>query len=155
VLLTGQAAKRAIVSVESVARNRAGASAPDNSGVVRGEVASEGPAELEATAHARDVARAIREAGLAARVSTNAGDYVCNHLYYEALRYLRERAPATPAVFIHLPATPEQNPRRANKRRLDAADAALALKAAIAAMTKKAAHMERGIGGAALRPDRG
>jgi pyroglutamyl-peptidase len=145
VLMTGQAASRAVISVESIARNRARASAPDNRGVVRSEVASEGPAELEATARALDVAHAIREAGLPVRVSTNAGDYVCNHLFYSALRYLRERALATPAVFVHLPATPGQTPRRANRRRLATADAALALKAAVAAMAKRGAHSERGL----------
>ncbi len=143
VLMTGQAARRAVVSVESVARNGAGASAPDNRGVVRGEVASEGPAELEATARALEIARAIREAGLPARLSTNAGAYVCNHLYYGALRYLRERAPGTPAVFVHLPATPEQTPRRASRSRLATADAALALKAAIAAMARGARERRR------------
>ena len=144
VLMTGQAARRAVVSVESVARDRAGASAPDNRGVVRDEVPSGSPGELKATARALDVARAIREAGVSARISTNAGDYVCNHLYYGALRYLRERAPTTPAVFIHLPATPGQTPRRASRSRLATADAALALKAAIAAMAKQGARLERG-----------
>ncbi len=135
VLMIGQAARRAVVSVESVARKRSDASAPDNRGVVCGSAASDGPATIEASALARAVARAIREAGLAARVSTDAGGYVCNHLYYGALKSLRERAPATPAVFVHLPATPEQSPPRANRRRLATADAAAALQAAIRVMT--------------------
>ncbi len=135
VLMTGQAARRAVVSVESVARKRSNAAAPDNRGVVCGSAAPDGPAEIEASAAARAVARAIRDAGLAARVSTDAGGYVCNHLYYGALNFLRVRAPATPAVFVHLPATPEHSPRGANRRRLATADAAAALKAAIRAMT--------------------
>ncbi len=135
VLMTGQAARRAVVCVESVARNRSNASAPDNRGAVCAPTASYGPAEIETTADVRAVARAIRDVGLAARVSTDAGGYVCNHLYYGALNFLRERAPATPAVFVHLPATPEQSPPRANRRRLATADAAAALKAAIRAMT--------------------
>ena len=135
VLMTGQAARRGVVCVERLARNVANAAAPDNRGVVGAAVAADGPALLEATASAAAIARAIRDAGLAARVSTDAGGYVCNHLYYGALNFLRERAPATPAVFVHLPATPEQSPPRANRRRLATADAAAALKAAIRAMT--------------------
>ena len=135
-LMTGQAAQRAVVSVESVARNVGSGSAPDNRGVLRAQEA-DGPARLEATAVVGDIARAIRAAGLSARVSTNAGDYVCNHLFYGALRHLRNRAPATPAVFVHLPATPEQSPRRANARRLATADAVRALEAAIAAMARR------------------
>jgi pyroglutamyl-peptidase len=152
VLMTGQAARRAVVSVESVARNGAGASAADNGGVVRSEIASEGPALLEATVRPVDVAREIRAAGLPARVSTNAGDYVCNHLFYEALRYLRRQAPGTPAVFVHLPATPEQTPRRASRSRLATADAVRALEAAISAMAKQGAHLERGADREAREP---
>ena len=136
VLMSGQAARRAVVCVESVARNRSSVAAPDNRGVIRAPTASDGPAEIETTAHARAVVRAIREAGLAARVSTNAGGYVCHHLYYGALNFLRQQAAATPAIFVHLPATPEQSPRRASRRRLATADGASALKAAIAAMVE-------------------
>jgi pyroglutamyl-peptidase len=138
VLMTGQAARRAVVSVERIARN-VGGSAPDNCGVVRAAAAANGPARLEATAPAGDVARAIREAGVSARVSTNAGDYVCNHLYYGGLGHLRSSELATPAIFVHLPATPGQSPRLANPRRLATADAVRALKAAIAAMTRRGA----------------
>jgi pyroglutamyl-peptidase len=154
VLMTGQAAGRAIVSVESVARNRAHAARPDNRGVA-GAAITFGPPLLEATVSASEIARAIRAAGLPARVSANAGDYVCNHLFYGALSALIEKAPGTPAVFVHLPATPEQTPPRASRRRLATPDAVRALKAAIAAMTKKATHIERGMGHAALLPEQG
>ena len=99
VLMTGQAARRAVVSVESVARKRSNAAAPDNRGVVCGSAASDGPATVEASAAARAVARAICELGVAARVSTNAGGYVCNHLYYGALNY-PARAGAGDAGFV-------------------------------------------------------
>jgi pyroglutamyl-peptidase len=141
--MTGQAARRAILSVESIARNRSRAAAPDNRGVVGVPSASHGSAEVETTACAQAVARAIREAGLAARVSAKAGGYVCNHLYYGALKFLREHSPATPAVFVHLPATPEQSPRRASGRRLTTADAAIALKSALAAMVEELARAYR------------
>ncbi len=140
VLMTGQAARRAVVSVESVARNRAGAARPDNRGVAGAAMTLSGPPLLEATVSASDIAQAIRAAGLPARVSSNAGDYVCNHLFYGALSYFIEKAPATPAVFIHLPARPEQTPRRASRRRLATADAARALEAAIMAMAQLGAH---------------
>ena len=150
VLMTGQAARRAVISVEKIARIGAGASRPDNRGLVRGEIAKEGPALLEGTVRAVDVARAIRGAGLSARVSTNAGDYVCNHLYYGALRHLQARAPGTPAIFLHLPATPEQMPPRANRRRLATADAVRALEAAMAAMTSPGGHENKNAGNPGL-----
>jgi pyroglutamyl-peptidase len=134
-LMTGQASRRGVVCVERFARNVANASRPDNHGVARGaSVLDPGPERLEATAQVRVVTRAIRQAGLPVRVSTNAGDYVCNHLYYGALNRLRLKRPATPAVFLHLPATPDQSLPGSSARRLSTDDAARALKAAAVAM---------------------
>ena len=67
-------------------------------------------------------------------MSKNAGAFVCNHLYFAALQYLRERKSAIPAVFVHLPVTPEQTPQGASEKRLTPAEAAGALRAAAAAM---------------------
>ena len=144
VLLTGQAARRAAVSVERHAHNRASAALADNCGVVRGGFSSplvgrggregESPASVETTANVAAIARTIRAAGIPARVSTDAGDYVCNHLYYGALKHIVGASPATLAVFLHLPATPEQTPWRANPRRLATKDAVRALRAAATAL---------------------
>src|SRR5271163_727295 len=136
VLMTGQAAQRAVVCVERFARNLDDAAAPDNLGHLRKAVAiAEGaPERLEAAAPVKAIAGAIREAGIPARVSRSAGGFVCNHLYFGALQYLRDEGWATPALFVHLPATPGQTPPAARARRLTAAEAATALKAAAAAM---------------------
>ena len=134
-LMTGQAARRGVICVERFARNAANAKTPDNRGVIRPpEARVSGPDEIETSAPAEAAARAIRAAGLPARLSTNAGNYLCNHLYYGALSHLRAAAPQTPALFLHLPATPEQTPPRASRGRLAAADAARALQAAAAAL---------------------
>jgi pyroglutamyl-peptidase len=131
VLMTGQAARRGVVSVERIARKAIDATAEDNAGVVAsGRRTGQGPDEYSAPARVGAIARAIREMGVAARVSSNAGGYVCNHLYYGALQYLRRASPKTPAVFLHLPATPGQSPPGANPRRLETHDAARVLKAA-------------------------
>jgi pyroglutamyl-peptidase len=112
-MMTGQASRRATISVERLARNEASATAPDNRGVVRGlKPPDAGAPWLETTARAGGIARAIREIGVPARVSLNAGDYVCNHLYYGMLAWLGGAAAQIPAVFIHVPATPAQLPGR-------------------------------------------
>ena len=136
--MTGQAARRAVVSVERFARNLDNAAAPDNHGALRRamKIADGAPERLEATAPVSEIAGAIREAGYPARVSTNAGGFVCNHLYFGALQHLSGLGRATPAVFLHLPATPEQTPPRASTTRLSAAAAADALRAAAAAMVE-------------------
>jgi pyroglutamyl-peptidase len=136
VLMTGQAARRAMVCVERFARNLDDAAAPDNLGVLRKAVriSEAAPERLEAAAPVRAIADAIRAAGIPARVSRNAGGFVCNHLYFGALRYLGALGGPTRAVFLHLPATPEQTAPAARTRRLTAADAAKALRAAATAM---------------------
>jgi pyroglutamyl-peptidase len=134
-LMTGQAARRGLVCVERFARNVGNATTPDNRGRLRAAAElNDGPERLDATVPAAEIVRAIRNAGLPARASTNAGDYVCNHLYYGALAFVRRVSPETPAVFLHLPATPEQSPPRASRRRLSTPDAVRALKAAASAM---------------------
>ena len=144
VLMTGQAARRAVVCVERFARNLDDAAAPDNLGHLRKAVAiAEGaPERLEAAAPVKAIAGAIREAGIPARVSRSAGGFVCNHLYFGALQYLRDTGRATPAVFVHLPATPGQTPPASSARRLVSADAAKALRAAAAAMVDVRAKAE-------------
>jgi pyroglutamyl-peptidase len=134
-LMSGQAARRSVVCVERFAHNVANPATPDNRGVVLGAAPLDpGPARLETTAPVSQIARAIRNAGIPARVSTNAGDYVCNHLYYGVLKYLRSGSLATPVAFLHLPATPQQTPPRARSLRLSTPDASRALQAAAATL---------------------
>ena len=135
-LMTGQAARRAVVCVERFAHNLDDATAPDNDGALRRalRISRAAPEWLEAKAPVRTIARAIKEAGIPARVSRDAGGFVCNHLYFGALQYLSEKRSAIPAVFVHLPVTPEQAPRGANEKRLTPTEASDALRAAAAAM---------------------
>jgi pyroglutamyl-peptidase len=138
VMMTGQAARRAVVSVERFARNWDDAAMTDNRGEMRSEVKIDGgaPDRLEAQAPLRAIADAIRQKGIRARVSRNAGSFVCNHLYFGVLQYLGARKAATPAVFLHLPATPEQTPTTASAKRLSTADAVEALRAVAAALVE-------------------
>jgi pyroglutamyl-peptidase len=135
-LMAGQAARRAVVCVERFAHNLDDATAPDNDGALRRalRISRAAPEWLEAKAPVRTIARAIKEAGIPARVSRDAGGFVCNHLYFGALQYLSEKRSAIPAVFVHLPVTPEQAPPGANAKRLTPAEASDALRAAAAAI---------------------
>ena len=137
-LMTGQAARRSVVCVERFARNLDDAAAPDNDGVLRkaARISEGAPERLEAAAPVTAIARAIREAGIPARVSTNAGGFVCNHLYFGALRHLSGLGRPMRAVFLHLPATPRQTRRVASVTPLASVNAAKALRAAAAAMVE-------------------
>jgi len=135
-LMTGQAARRAVLCVERFAHNLDDATAPDNDGALRRalRISRAAPEWLEAKAPVRTIARAIKEAGIPARVSRDAGGFVCNHLYFGALQYLSDKRSAIPAVFVHLPVTPEQAPPGASEKRLTRTEASDALRAAAAAI---------------------
>ena len=135
-LMTGQAARRGVVCVERFAHNLDDATAPDNDAVLRRglRISRGAPDWLEASSSVRTIARAMNEAGISARVSRNAGAFVCNHLYFGALQYLSEKRSPIPAVFVHLPVTPEQAPPGASAKRLTPAEAADALRAAAKAI---------------------
>jgi pyroglutamyl-peptidase len=135
-LMTGQAARRGVVCVERFARNLDDAKAPDNDGALRRglRITRAAPDWLEAAAPIRAIARAINEAGIPARMSRNAGAFVCNHLYFAALQYLSDKKSAIPAVFVHLPVTPGQSPQGASERRLTPTEAANALRVAATVM---------------------
>ena len=134
--MTGQAARRAVVCVERFAHNLDDAAAPDNDGDLRRaiRISRAAPEWLEARAPASVIATAIKQAGIPARLSRNAGAFVCNHLYFGALQYLDGKGSPIPAVFVHLPVTPEQTPPGASAKRMTPASAADALRIAASVM---------------------
>lgn len=101
VLMFGVAARRKAISIETVARNRASRTQRDASGRLPKTTALDGgPSMLGGRApmlRLRDLARSER---LPARLSRDAGPYLCNAAYRFALR----KADAdVPVVFVHIP----------------------------------------------------
>jgi pyroglutamyl-peptidase len=101
ILMFGVAAKRRAVSVEITARNRASRTARDASGrLPKLAKLDSGPAILKGRAPMARLRDMLRKAGNPARLSRNAGPYLCNAAYRFALR----GAPMnTPVVFVHIP----------------------------------------------------
>lgn len=89
------------IRLESTARNRDTAAAPDVAGEVReGRTIREGGAETLPTRLPLDRLRAALTAdGLEVADSDDAGGYLCNHLFYELLT----RRPVGSAGFVHVP----------------------------------------------------
>lgn len=109
VLMLGQAAGRAQLTPERVAINVDDARIPDNAGSqpVDKPIRPDGPAAYFSTLPIRAMAEAIQAAGVPAAISNSAGTFVCNHLMYGVLDFLRE-ASWIQAGFLHVPITPEQ-----------------------------------------------
>ncbi|MDQ0512771.1 pyroglutamyl-peptidase I family protein [Ancylobacter amanitiformis] len=119
VLMLGLAGRRRAICVERIARRASGgfpdvrrrrpAARPVESpvgGQVGGQV--ESPIKTSAAlrrcaADAVDLVHALRAAHAPARVSRDAGRYICNALAYGAYGWARAAEPARRAVFVHIP----------------------------------------------------
>lgn len=105
VLMTGLAAREREFRVERVALNFSDFDEPDADGALVREsaVVPGAPPALFAPVDVRAAVAALQSAGLPARVSTSAGSYVCNHLYFEVGWSLGREAEAPPWLFLHVP----------------------------------------------------
>lgn len=104
VLCTGLANERRAITPERVALNVDDARIPDNAGrqpidrpIVRGA-----PTGYWSTLPIKAIVRALKRRELPAAISTTAGTFVCNHVFYALMHELR-RTRAVPAGFIHVP----------------------------------------------------
>ncbi|MCY7279141.1 MAG: peptidase C15 [Phormidesmis sp. CAN_BIN44] len=52
---------------------------------------------------------ALIKGTIATQISHDAGNFVCNHLYYSVLSHLRETQPDIICLFVHVPLLNEQN----------------------------------------------
>jgi pyroglutamyl-peptidase len=104
VLMIGLAARRRQVCVEMRAVNRAGGF-PDATRRRPGErrLDASGPDTIRARAHPASLVRALRLAGVPARVSRDAGRYICNAQAYGAYGLARTTGRPRLAVFVHIP----------------------------------------------------
>ena len=87
--------------LESTARNRDVVAAPDAAGVVRSGVAIRegGPLTLPSRLPLARLREALGAKGFEVRDSDDAGGYLCNHIFYEALL----RRPDGIVGFVHVP----------------------------------------------------
>jgi len=107
VLLFGLAGRRRHVCVETRARNRASLIFPDATGEKpkSGVIESGGPAALAGRAPFVRLRHALRQGRVPARLSRDAGTYLCNYVFWRALR----ASGGGPLVqFIHIPSIRQQ-----------------------------------------------
>ncbi len=102
--------RRAVVSVEVVAVNRADYRMPDNHGVVKTaqRLVPRAPDAWQTAVDVGGLVQALRGAGVPAEASLSAGSYVCNDFYF---RLLHRHGPGVkggvPVAFLHIPRLPE------------------------------------------------
>lgn len=99
-LAVGEAGGRTVVTPECRAKNLGHGRIPDNDGVARAPAPlTEGPEHLDSRIDPAELARAVRDAGVPADTSDDAGAFLCNAVFWSALHDTD-----LPAAFLHVPA---------------------------------------------------
>ncbi len=132
VLMFGLAGRRRRFCIETRARNAVSVLFPDASGrrPQGGVIAPGAPRSRQGNAPFARLLGAVRASSLPARLSRDAGRYLCNYAYWQALQRAHGREPLI--AFVHIPLVRLTPRRRRGKHRLpplgrlvDAAEALL------------------------------
>ena len=122
VIMLGQSGTTDRVKLERVALNMMDSANGDNDGtkpdeepIYKGEDNA-----LFTSLPIKQLRSAIEAQGIAVKISNSAGLYVCNRIYYEALRMCKERA--MQAIFVHLPLCEEQTSHQTDNKTIPLGD---------------------------------
>ncbi len=104
VVAFGLSAKATGVTLESTARNRVAVDRPDFSGVCSSTdcVSEHGPAVHPTRLPLKDIIERLRCADVPYARSDDAGDYLCNLLFYKLMEFVEADGPRI-AGFVHVP----------------------------------------------------
>lgn len=135
VLMFGLASRARIVRIETRAQN-ALAQIADATGKTpkRKAIAARRPAALPMALPSQLMLRAVRKAGVRARLSRDAGQYLCNYLCWRATEAAMTRNGPGLAAFAHVPLVAEKSVKKSattNKKKLSLDDLVIAGKAAV------------------------
>ena len=144
VLMFGLASRARIVRIETRAQN-ALAVLPDAAGKIpkRNAIAKGKSAAVPMALPSQLLLRAVRKVGVRARLSTDAGQYLCNYLCWHATEAATARNGPRLAAFVHVPLVPERPAKASGKIKLSLDDlrrAGSALLRAAAATVKPESH---------------
>jgi pyroglutamyl-peptidase len=105
ILMFGVATRTPFLRVETRARNTVTALWPDAAGMHAGRCRIDAglPAALGFGMHVLALPRAARVSGITAKLSHNAGRYLCNYLSFRAIMAAREADGPRLVAFIHVP----------------------------------------------------
>lgn len=105
IVMFGLAGRRRHLSIERFARNRMSMWFPDAAGVVaqRAAIAAGAPASMRGRAPFSRLLAAARATRVKTVLSRDAGNYLCNYVYWRALEAAARPGGPRLAVFVHVP----------------------------------------------------
>ncbi len=112
----GLAARTKFLRIETLAHNRRSALHPDRTGKVATSlrITPGAPASLKSRAAFTRLLGAARGTAIDARLSRDAGRYICNYVYWRALE-VTDNSPAV-VVFVHVPKLRSRNRKKHGPR---------------------------------------
>jgi pyroglutamyl-peptidase len=118
-IMFGLAARTKFVRVEMLAHNRQSRFFPDADGRIPDSyrVLLRAPESMRGRAPFVPLVRAARAAGVDARLSRDAGRYICNYVYWRALEAAERTGGPELVVFVHVPKLRRKSRRRDASRR--------------------------------------
>ncbi|GAB5560551.1 MAG: pyroglutamyl-peptidase I [Synoicihabitans sp.] len=104
VVCLGVAASRQHITPERVAINLVDAPIPDNAGAqpVDCRISANGAGAYFSTLPIKSIVEELSERGAPVKLSSSAGEFVCNHIFYHLMKALR-RTKGIRGGFIHVP----------------------------------------------------
>lgn len=111
IISIGLAGGRSNISIERIAINIDDARIPDNSGYspIDETIQSEGDTAYFSTLPIKAIIKNLKNKNIPCEISNTAGTFVCNHIMYEALYYIKKNKLNINSGFIHIPYLVEQN----------------------------------------------
>lgn len=149
VLSIGQAGGRFAVTPERVAINITDARIPDNEGnqPIDVPIFEDGDTAYFSNLPVKAMVQAIKDAGYPSVLSNTAGTYICNHVMYGILYYIKKEFPHMRGGFIHVPYAPSQVVNKPATPSMSLADIAASLEAAVKAAVENQTDI-KAVGGA-------
>ncbi|NLW42383.1 MAG: pyroglutamyl-peptidase I [Tissierellia bacterium] len=109
VISIGQAGGRATITPEFIGINFVNARIPDNEGEEPiGNISEYGIDGIFSTLPVERMVERMKEENIPASISYTAGNFVCNHVLYSVLEYIKTNKLNTRSGFIHVPYIPSQ-----------------------------------------------
>ncbi len=112
IVCLGQAGGRSAISIERIAVNWDESELADNASVQRSgqPIFKTAPAAYFSTLPIHTMRDALLSRGIPAEISSSAGHFVCNHIFFSLMHLLRQRmgSKRIRAGFVHVPYLPEQ-----------------------------------------------
>ncbi len=135
VISVGQAGGRFGVTPERVAINITDARIPDNEGnqPIDIPIFEDGDDAYFSNLPVKAMVQAIKDAGYPSVLSNTAGTYICNHVMYGILYYIKKEFPGVRGGFIHVPYAASQVVDKPGTPSMAIADIAASLEAAVRA----------------------